>query len=75
MEIAVAMETAASNSRMLQGSLQPSLVSDAQVGDMHKLQSTGKPAVACYRCGKSNHLAQQCHFKAVKCRSPSESVL
>jgi len=32
MEIAVAMETAASNSRMLQGSLQPSLVSDADVG-------------------------------------------
>ena len=70
MEIAVAMETAASNSRMLQGSLQPSLVSDADVGEVHKLQSTVKPptaAVACYRCGKSNHLAQQCRFKAVKC--------
>ena len=70
MEIAVAMETAASNSGMLQGSLQTSLVSDAQVEEVHKLQSTGKPptsAVACFRCGKSNHLAQQCRFKAVKC--------
>jgi len=41
-----------------------------EVDDVHKLQSTGKPptsAVAYYRCGKSNHLAQQCRFKAVKC--------
>ena len=69
MEVAVAMETAASNARMLQGSaMQPaSRVSD---GDVHKVQSSGKlltAAVACYRCGKSNHLAQQCRFKTVKC--------
>ena len=70
MEVAVAMETAASNARMLQGSMQPA--SRVSEGDVHKVQSTGKlptaaAAVACYRCGKSNHLAQQCRFKTVKC--------
>jgi len=47
-----------------------SLVSDAQVEDMHKLQLTSKlpiAAIACFHCGKSNHLAQQCRLKAVKC--------
>ena len=54
--MAVAMKTGASNAWMLQGSMQLSQVSDVHVGDVHKVQSTGKlptAAVACYRCGKS----------------------
>ena len=29
----------------------------------------GRPTLACYRCGKSGHMAYQCKFKGAECYS------
>ena len=71
MDLATALETAAANAQMLQGSRPQQVASEVRAGDVvHNLQSAGKAmtaTVSCYRCGKSNHTAQQCRFKTVKC--------
>ena len=65
LEIAQRLETAAKNIKMLQG--QDSCSNRAiQSGEVHKLKVKTQ---ICYRCGKSNHLADKCHFRDVKCHN------
>ena len=39
---------------------------DIQLGKVHKLKVKTQ---VCYRCGKSNHLADKCNFRDVKCHT------
>ena len=65
MEIALAHETALKNAKAIQGANgNPQVVN--QVTDVKSTTATAtKPA--CYRCGKSNHKAQDCYYKEAVC--------
>lgn len=67
LEVAQGLETAAQNAQALQGTSQTAmgLTGPAQP-EIHKISSQLQ-AIACFRCGKSNHIPAKCKFKDAKC--------
>ena len=63
--IAQELETAAKNIKILQRHHYCSNGA-IQSGKVHKMKMKTQ---VCYRCGKSNHLADKCHFIDVKCHN------
>lgn len=83
MKIAVAMETAAKNAKDLklpasagangvtvqkiQKQTGPLLPRKGRKPQKHATMKSATPAGKCYRCGRSNHAATDCHFKDATC--------
>ena len=75
-QLALAMESAATNAAQLHSKDTTVYYSNADKVSAHK-QSSRKPnksalthsqAKACYRCGKTTHLPSECRFKDTECR-------
>ena len=59
------METTAKNIKMLKG--QDSCSNGAiKSGEVHKVKVKSQ---VCYKCGKSNHITNKCHFIHDKCHN------
>ena len=61
MEIAKSLETVVKDAQQLKGS--------EQAGTVHSVASWSPRKEACYRCGRTNHKANDCKFKEAACHN------